>query len=244
MDENLAHCQVHVCGGDKGVVKSLLRGLPCLWSGSAGNLCPSFKVPWLRTPRKCSENPRGPREVTPHPSMPWPVTAGSRGWICSDGIFPYCHITPLRTISPAGRSPGLPEVIRMPGFFHHSAKNLLCHLAQSPHLYGHFLICKMGETIPVPPSITGLLCQVTAGCGRALSSLPGRTRQRPGKGRRRGRHRDELQLQEAGELCTRTEFLPLLGAALGQQVLCCKMLPIPFSHVNIYSAFTQNTTIT
>ena len=66
-------------------------GSSYLWSGSSGNLCPSHKVSWLRSPKKCLEDPGGPREVTLHPFMTQPVRAGSRGWIRSDGIFSSCH---------------------------------------------------------------------------------------------------------------------------------------------------------
>lgn len=48
-----------------------------------------------------------------------------------------------------------------------------------------------------------------------------------GEGERGGEHSNNLQIQEAGEPCRRTEFLPLLGAALGQQALCRTMLLVP-----------------
>lgn len=83
----LIHCQVCVCWGLASVTGS---GPSSFLPGTARTLCPSLTVSWLRSPRKCSEDPRGPRVVTSHPFMPWPVLAvgaGSRGRISSVGVY-------------------------------------------------------------------------------------------------------------------------------------------------------------
>lgn len=104
-----------VCSGPGGGTGALGQ-LSYLRSGPAGNLCPSLGASWLRSPGRCSEDPRGPREVT-HTHTP--LSCHSPLEQVQEGGFAHvvsasCHVKRLRATSPAGRSPGSPQVISIP----------------------------------------------------------------------------------------------------------------------------------
>lgn len=95
-----ARCVCWGCGESAGPPSSL-------WPAPAMTLSSSLKVSWLRSPRKCSEDSGGPREVTPH-FLPRPilaVRAASGKWLSSARVCLSCSQHTSQRIPSAGRSP-------------------------------------------------------------------------------------------------------------------------------------------